>query len=245
MPSMTGQGLLLARAHRVERGPDIDGDVLGDVVWTGTTPVTGFRQNTPDEGEPASERTEVRILYTDDTIYFGVICFVRDPDTIIVSAARRDSSLAETDSFRIVLDTYRDQQNGFVFGTNPAGTFLLVQLDRGASRALIEGLVVVRSVVGALDGAVCHTVMLALGQGNWTTFSRLCHWHRLDQGPAPEGLPNFGRAEPLATIEDGQHALGDVEAPTRSTDRRNGVSTVAFSVIRFDEAQDSVSPPPA
>ena len=121
MPSMTGQGLLLARAHRVERGPDIDGDVLGDVVWTGTTPVTGFRQNTPDEGEPASERTEVRILYTDDTIYFGVICFVRDPDTIIVSAARRDSSLAETDSFRIVLDTYRDQQNGFVFGTNPAG----------------------------------------------------------------------------------------------------------------------------
>jgi len=121
LPSMTGQGLPLALVHRVERGPDIDGDVLGDAVWTGTTPVTGFRQNTPDEGEPASERTEVRILYTDDTIYFGVICFVRDPDTIIVSDARRDSSLAETDSFQIVLDTYRDRQNGFVFGTNPAG----------------------------------------------------------------------------------------------------------------------------
>ena len=121
LPLMTGEGLPLARAYRVERGPDIDGDVLGDMVWTGAAPVTGFRQNTPDEGEPASERTEVRILYTNDTIYFGVICFVRDPDTIIVSDARRDSSLAETDSFRIVLDTYRDQQNGFVFGTNPAG----------------------------------------------------------------------------------------------------------------------------
>jgi len=49
------------------------------------------------------------------------VCFVRDPATIIVSDARRDSSLVETDSFQIVLDTYRDQQNGFVFGTNPAG----------------------------------------------------------------------------------------------------------------------------
>ena len=63
----------------------------------------------------------MRIVYTDDAIYFGVVCFVGDPATIIVSDARRDSSLSETDSFRIVLDTYRDQQNGFVFGTNPAG----------------------------------------------------------------------------------------------------------------------------
>ena len=119
--STTAAGLPVARAHRVARGPEIDGDVLGEAVWTAAGPQTGFRQNTPDEGEPASERTEVRIVYTDDTIYFGVVCFVGDPATIIVSDARRDSSLTETDSFRIVLDTYRDQQNGFVFGTNPAG----------------------------------------------------------------------------------------------------------------------------
>ena len=114
-------GRPVARAQRVERGPAIDGEVLGEAVWTAASPATGFRQNTPDEGEPASERTEVRIVYTDDAIYFGVICYVRDPATIIVSDARRDSSLADTDSFRIVLDTYRDWQNGFVFGTNPAG----------------------------------------------------------------------------------------------------------------------------
>ena len=111
----------VARSFRVEQGPAIDGDVLGEDVWAAASPGTGFRQNTPDEGEPASERTEVRIVYTDDVIYFGVICFVADPATIVVSAARRDSSLVETDSFQIVLDTYRDLQNGFVFGTNPAG----------------------------------------------------------------------------------------------------------------------------
>ena len=114
-------GLPVARAHRVEQGPEIDGDVLGEAVWAAASPETGFRQNTPDEGEPASERTEVRIVYTGDTIYFGVVCFVRAAATIIVSDARRDSSLVETDSFQIVLDTYRDEQNGFVFGTNPAG----------------------------------------------------------------------------------------------------------------------------
>ena len=111
----------VARAYRVEQGPAIDGDILGEEVWTAASPETGFRQNTPDEGEPASERTEVRIVYTDDVIYFGVICFIADPATIVVSDARRDSSLVETDSFQIVLDTYRDLQNGFVFGTNPAG----------------------------------------------------------------------------------------------------------------------------
>ena len=121
LTSTAAPGFPVARAWRVERGPEVDGDVLGEAVWTAADPLTGFRQNTPDEGEPASERTEVRIVYTDDTIYFGVVCFVGDPATIIVSDARRDSSLVETDSFQIVLDTYRDQQNGFVFGTNPAG----------------------------------------------------------------------------------------------------------------------------
>ena len=116
-----GSGSAVARAWRVEVEPEIDGEVLGEAVWAAAIPETGFRQNTPDEGAPASERTEVRIVYTDDAIYFGVVCFVRDPATIIVSDARRDSSLVETDSFQIVLDTYRDQQNGFVFGTNPAG----------------------------------------------------------------------------------------------------------------------------
>jgi hypothetical protein len=82
---------------------------------------TGFRQNRPFEGEPASERTEVFVVYTDDTLYFGVVCHDRDPRRIIVADSRRDSPLDETDGFQIILDTYRDQQTGFVFGTNPAG----------------------------------------------------------------------------------------------------------------------------
>ncbi len=110
-----------AVALGVPEAPTLDGDVLGDPSWADAVPATGFVQNTPDEGRPASERTEVRILYTTDTLYFGVVCYDQDPSAIIVSDSRRDSSLEETDSFQIILDTFRDQQNGFVFGTNPSG----------------------------------------------------------------------------------------------------------------------------
>ena len=118
---LTTAGFPLARAFRVEGAPEIDGDVLGEAIWDDIVPATGFLQNTPDEGQPASERTEVRIIYTEDTLYFGIVCYVSDPGTIIVSDSRRDSSLNDTDSFQIIIDTYLDKQNGFVFGTNPAG----------------------------------------------------------------------------------------------------------------------------
>ena len=110
-----------ATAKPIAGAPTIDGQVLDDPVWTAIAPVTGFTQTTPDEGQPASERTEVRIAYSADTLYFGVVCYDGDPSTIIVSDSRRDSPLNETDSFLIILDTYLDQQNGFVFGTNPSG----------------------------------------------------------------------------------------------------------------------------
>ncbi len=108
-------------AVAVPQGPAVDGDVLNDPAWQQATPITAFWQEQPDEGQPASEATEVRIVYTADTLYVGVVCYDRSPGSIIVSDSRRDAPLDDTDSFRIIFDTYRDRLNGFVFGTNPAG----------------------------------------------------------------------------------------------------------------------------
>ncbi len=109
------------RALRAMEAPIVDGEVLADPAWKGASPATGFVQTAPDEGRPASERTEVFVVYTDDTLYLGVVCHDREPGRIIVADSRRDSSLSETDAFQVVLDTFRDNQSGFVFGTNPAG----------------------------------------------------------------------------------------------------------------------------
>ena len=51
--------------------PRLDGVVLGDPVWNAAAPATGFRQTQPDEGAPASERTEVRVVFTASTLYIG------------------------------------------------------------------------------------------------------------------------------------------------------------------------------
>ena len=108
-------------AIRVETPPVLDGDVLGDPAWENALIATAFVQNRPDEGQVASERTEVRVVFTEDTVYFGVVCYDREPQSIIVTDSRRDSSLEDSDSFQIILDTFLDQQNGFVFGTSPSG----------------------------------------------------------------------------------------------------------------------------
>lgn len=108
-------------ATRVDEAPTLDGNVLTDPVWARVTPTTGFTQIAPDEGAPASERTEVRIAYNADTLFVGVVCYDRSPSEIVVGESRRDSALNNTDSFRMLFDTFHDRQNGFVFSTTPVG----------------------------------------------------------------------------------------------------------------------------
>ena len=110
----------VAEAAKTLEAPVINGRVDDD-LWQKATVITDFIQAERYEGQPATEKTEVRILYDDKNIYIGVICFDSEPNQIIVTDARRDSNLDDTDSFRIIFDTYHDKQNGFVFGTNPAG----------------------------------------------------------------------------------------------------------------------------
>src|SRR5919198_5228695 len=100
--------------------PVIDGRVI-DEAWNPVEPYSTFTQQDPVEGAPASERTEVRVLFDDRYLYLGVICFDREPEKIIVSQARRDSQLTDVDSVIIVFDTFNDHQNAFVFGTNALG----------------------------------------------------------------------------------------------------------------------------
>jgi hypothetical protein len=109
----------VATAVKVTEPPRVDGNVADDPVWQAVAPLTDFWQTAPDAGQPASERTEVRVIYTSEAIYFGVVLLDRNPGGLTVAESRRDSPLDDTDSFRIILDTFHDGQNGFVFGTNP------------------------------------------------------------------------------------------------------------------------------
>tara|TARA_Y100000748_G_scaffold81451_2_gene67153 strand:+ start:6737 stop:8944 length:2208 start_codon:yes stop_codon:yes gene_type:complete len=111
--------------------PKIDGNVLDDPVWKNISQTTGFIQQSPDEGKPASEKTIVKIAFTNDHFYLSVICYSDQPENIIINDTRRDSPLDDMDSFIFILDTFNDNQNGYAFGTNAAGIEYDAQITKG------------------------------------------------------------------------------------------------------------------
>jgi hypothetical protein len=116
-------------AKKLTAEPEIDGNVMDDAIWKPVTPIGHLTQIKPDFGEKVSEKTEVRVGYTMKFFYVSVICYDKDPSTIVVSDSRRDADLGDDDSFLFILDTYNDRQNGFLFGTNADGMEYDAQID--------------------------------------------------------------------------------------------------------------------
>ncbi len=110
----------VAYAHPTDTQPLIDGRP-DDAVWQAATPLTSFTQREPADGEPASERTEVRLLYDSDAVYVGVWAYDSQASEIVPGEAIRDFEVTDADAIIMVFDTFNDDQNGFVFGTTPAG----------------------------------------------------------------------------------------------------------------------------
>jgi hypothetical protein len=111
----------------------IDGR-LDDEAWATAEPATGFRQQSPHDGDPATERTEVRILYDDEAVYVGARMFDSDPSTIVARLGRRDAS-TQSDLFEVDFDSYHDHRTSFQFYVNPLG----VKQDRVAANDFAGG----------------------------------------------------------------------------------------------------------
>ncbi|MGB1455356.1 MAG: DUF5916 domain-containing protein [Flavobacteriaceae bacterium] len=109
--------------------PIIDGDVLNEALWEQVYTIRDLKQIKPNYGTPASEKTAIKIAYTSKTLYVAVVCFDTSPEKIVVSDSRRDADLNDDDSFLFIIDTYNDQQNGFLFGTNADGMEYDAQID--------------------------------------------------------------------------------------------------------------------
>ena len=99
---------------------NLDG-LLDEDVWK-TAPVADrFVQAEPKDGQPATEDTEVRVAFDEDSLYIAAYCHDREVDKAITAALRKDFREDEQDSFGVALDTFRDRRNGYIFFTNPAG----------------------------------------------------------------------------------------------------------------------------
>ncbi len=101
----------------------IDGEFLEE-SWKNAQPVGNFIQYRPKPGDQATQNTEVKLMYDDDAIYIGVICY-DDPSLVSKILSLRDDFNANVDNVQVSLDTYNDDQNAFVFGVSSMG----VQFD--------------------------------------------------------------------------------------------------------------------
>jgi hypothetical protein len=102
-------------------GPIVLDGVLDEGSWQDAPVADGFLQAEPREGQAASEATEVRVLYDDTNLYIGVAAHDREPGRIITSDLKKDYNAGESDGFGVVLDTFNDRRNGYLFYINAMG----------------------------------------------------------------------------------------------------------------------------
>ena len=113
-------GKKTVRAVLTESAITLDGN-LDEPAWQQAPVSLGLAQRDPQEGAPSSEKTEFRVLYTATTLYIGVICYDSDAQGIRATDRRRDSDLNYDDVLSVVLDTFHDHRNAYLFRTNPLG----------------------------------------------------------------------------------------------------------------------------
>jgi len=106
------------KATRISDPPVIDG-TLDEPVWQSGEWTDDFTQNEPYNGRPASQRTEFKILFDDDNIYFGIKNFDTDPDSIVNRLTRRDQT--DGDMAGVIFDSFHDRRTGFLFGVASSG----------------------------------------------------------------------------------------------------------------------------
>lgn len=107
-------------AVRIEKPITIDG-VLDDPRWKDAPPATGFVQYDPYNGPPATEQTEVHILYDNVAVYIGAMMYDSAPDSILTELGFRDAEDLNTSYIAFTLSPFNDDLNAFYFGVSASG----------------------------------------------------------------------------------------------------------------------------
>jgi hypothetical protein len=108
------------RAAQATGTIEVDGR-LDEAAWAAAQPATDFRQSRPDDGQPATQRTEVRFLYDDHALYIGARMYDDLGAAGVTSRLVRRDVTPESDMLTFTFDTYHDHLGQSQFRINPAG----------------------------------------------------------------------------------------------------------------------------
>ncbi len=105
---------------------------LEEACWSQAIAIENFTQREQNEGEPATEKTKIAVVYSTNRIYFGIWCFDSEPDKISAQQMQRDFNWGSDDNVEIMISPFNDNRNGYLFVTNPNGAMADVQVgDEG------------------------------------------------------------------------------------------------------------------
>ncbi len=127
VPSAAGQVVtrdgagVTVRAIPAPGGIRVDGR-LDEEIYSLTPAISDFVQQEPDEGRPATERTEAWVFFDENHVYVSARCWDSRPDRRVANEMRRDTTqLRQNDTFAVLFDTFHDRRNGYLFYANPIG----------------------------------------------------------------------------------------------------------------------------
>ena len=110
------------RAVRIDEAPRIDG-FLDESVYDEIRPISGLTQIEPQDGSPASQRTDVWLMFDETDVHVALRIWEDSPDRMLATEMRHDAaqSLVQNEMIGVSLDTFYDRRNGYVFYINPLG----------------------------------------------------------------------------------------------------------------------------
>ena len=112
--------VMVAARLNVGETIELDGR-LDEAVWARAEPASDFVQIDPENGTPATEPTEVFVVFDANNMYMGVVAYDSAPNELRGNTMERDAFLSADDRFMWVFDPYLDERTGYFFEMNPSG----------------------------------------------------------------------------------------------------------------------------
>jgi hypothetical protein len=199
------------RAVRLETPLVVDGR-LDEAVYSAVSPLTDFIQQEPEEGQPATERTEAWILFDGSNLYIAARCWDSHPEREVINELRRDNgNILGNENFTFVIDPFHDRRNGYLFQTNPLGALRDMTVTDDQQNSAWNGIWQVRtgrfSEGWTLEVAIPFKTLRYRGSGPQTwgiNLRRLVKWKNefsyLSLVPAALGVGGVSRMASAATL---------------------------------------------
>ena len=199
------------RAVRLDAPLELDGR-LDDAVYARVAPITDFIQQEPQEGQPATEKTEAWILFDESNLYIATRCWDSQPEREIANELRRDNgNILGNENVTFVIDTFHDRRNGYLFQTNPLGALRDMTVTDDLQNSAWNGIWYVRTgrfeQGWTMEVAIPFKTLRYRGSGPQTwgiNLRRLVKWKNefsyLSLVPAALGTGGVSRMASAATL---------------------------------------------